>query len=359
MKKLFVFIFMTLFLFLAVGAGGCIEDENETYADVNSVSVLADDENVIIYLNVTVHNGQTINEKKAEINVSDDLVQVYLPASEVKTDNSVSSYYETIVLTLSKNKVIPEILYRVSVNGETDEERISFFTYGNNYESFSAGRPDKSSRGIDLQSIFVRKYDGQILLDLNFKNAYNIDSVTKTVSDDVVYIGLPFDELSRPMNRQYTIDITNLTQYETGTFYTVLINEDEEIKSGFVFEENDTLKIYPAGVESIIISSDGTNVLVSSWVSTGTRSAFSIDDEMIEESEKFDENQTYKIYIPAVQKNYEAITLEMALYEKQFSIGKLNEMEDGVYKVRVNGYEASFTVLDHEVWYIRNYGSYY
>ncbi|WP_318785716.1 hypothetical protein [Methanimicrococcus hacksteinii] len=340
-----------------------------TYADVNSVQAFEDESgNMIAAMNVTVHANQTLDENNSTVQILEDSVLVSVPVIEKGTADGKAGNYETIVISLgNREKFTADQKYKVIVNGETDEERMPFFTRGVDVGAGTSGRPKGYVRDLDLHSISAANDGGNTTLWIQLRSSFAVDeaNVTAAFSSGTIHVQLPTNEEADngyKSWRSVRINISGLTQYEIEKFYPVLINENEELRSGFIFEADNTIRIYPAYPESIIIGTDGTDVFVSTAVSTGIDPIYLIDDERIETSAHFDENKTYEIYIPVREQSPEDGTVVPALaliYDHTFSIGKLADLEDGLYKVRVNGVETSFEVIDRDLYHIKNYGSYF
>ncbi|MDV0447568.1 hypothetical protein MsAg5_14720 [Methanosarcinaceae archaeon Ag5] len=206
--------------------------------------------------------------------------------------------------------------------------------------------------------LYVRETDGNRTLELRLRERIYVDesNITVSMSSDVINVNLPIAEGNNGSYIEwFPLDISNLT-LETGKMYTVLVNGDEEVRSGFILNDNETTTFIPASIHGMKITSDKTTASVVIFGYTGDLSAYSLPGEEITEDT---DGKTYKIYFP-VKRVYDggSINASAHSYQKTIPIASLNELEDGTYKVRVNGIELMFTVKNHKISNTSSYGNF-
>lgn len=178
------------------------------------------------------------------------------------------------------------------------------------------------------------------------------DNITVTLIGDKIYVNVPVVNSGAVNTKDLGYENINVVlgtkdQFKDGE-YTVIVNSGtgNEFTSDIKFEDGQLYYYKPGTVGDITIGADGNDITVDVSVILGG-SAETIDKENITTSGKF-EDGVYDIYIPTQIKDG-MTTLNLIYAQESFVVGQLDQLEDGTYKVSVNGVEVTFTIEDHKL----------
>lgn len=178
------------------------------------------------------------------------------------------------------------------------------------------------------------------------------DNVSVNINGNRVDITIPAVN-SSPVNtrdlgyEQVTVVLGKKDQFTAGQTYTVTVGGREESKYTFEIVDGTLYSFMPASIESLTVETNGNDIVATALIAIGGGSN-SIDTENITQASGFNADGEHVISIPLKIRDGPS-TMEMKWGEEKFTVGQLDQMENGTYTVNVNGYIVSFTLTDGQL----------
>ena len=176
------------------------------------------------------------------------------------------------------------------------------------------------------------------------KNEIKVNRTGNTVHLTLPVKEKKFTESDDFGHERVNVSIGKISEYDSSGDFIVLVNENpSDINSvRFSVEDENLYKYRPADLENGKFKLDGDEIIHIVTVALFD-STSSVDRSRISDPGKFDENNSYSIYLPVkTAEGGHSVTDRRSTV--RFAIGNQKELPDGIYFVSVNDGDLSFEI---------------
>ncbi|WNY24196.1 hypothetical protein MmiHf6_15260 [Methanimicrococcus hongohii] len=180
------------------------------------------------------------------------------------------------------------------------------------------------------------------------------ENITVEHNGNMIYIDIPiWQTRASAGEEEYEIYRANISigkksDYDNKGNFSVSVNGQDENETRRFSVENETLYVYgAASIKSGQFELDGDEIIFRA----GTiyfNSAEHLDYDGMIQSDGFDSENNYFIYLPAKTADYGRSVNDREGHA-EFVVGNQKELEDGKYTVSINDYELTFEIQNHEM----------
>jgi len=149
----------------------------------------------------------------------------------------------------------------------------------------------------------------------------------------------------------FRLNLGKRTEFADGVEYKIVINNGTDPIKPVTFRyDGDFLITYsPASVDKILIQQNGTQIEAVAEITNGYINPQMIDEENMTFRQSADFKETV-VYIPIHEVNSESLHT-IQVFTKQFVIGDLTYLSDGIYNIQINHKEVTFEICDGILYY--------
>ena len=217
---------------------------------------------------------------------------------------------------------------------------------------------DNNNKPAEIQSVSIVTKGDEVIAYLQVKiygtysQKVDIKNIDVSISGNNVNVNVPVIQTNAVNTREIgfetiTVVLGKKDQFKDGD-YKLIVNGNTEKESVTDFKIVDGTFYFTkdALVNTAIVEADGNKIMLNTTVTLGG-SAETVDTENISVTGSFEQNDL-AVKIPTQMRDG-ITTLNIAWENVVVEIGQLDELEDGIYTVTVNGEEVSFTVENHKL----------